>query len=66
MALGAGKPGMALCRGEADLFASALLSRKAIRFEYVGGLRQARDRVGGLLACEEHQRKLWRPFALGC
>jgi hypothetical protein len=67
MALGAGKPRMALCPAEADLLASALLARKAksVRVRK-GGLRQARDRVGGPLASKEHQRKLWRPFAPGC
>lgn len=42
MALGPGEAGMALGAGEADLLASALLPRKAIRFECRGGLRQLR------------------------
>jgi hypothetical protein len=36
MALGAGKPRMALCRAEADLLASPLLARKAGLFEHGG------------------------------
>jgi hypothetical protein len=45
MGLGAGKPRMALCRSEADLLASALLPRKASRFEY-GGADFAKLAIG--------------------
>jgi len=45
MGLGAGKARMALCRSEADLLASALLARKASRFE-CGGADSPSSRSG--------------------